>query len=182
MSNERLAARLAVEVNAFVDGAFSCLERLQPVDDPSLRPWAYAGLGVSLLAGAGFRRHGLVESVLERFLAVGPILSPPPWIWPEERLAFDNARIAECCIALGVTFDRIDLVKDGLRLLAWVIDHELRGDHLMCGESTLIRSQASIPCPSGRLRSSIAEWGMSRATRLIASPKVAASPTTDMLA
>lgn len=32
-------------------------------------------------------------------------------------------------LLLGVTFDRIDLVKDGLRLLAWLIDHELRGDH-----------------------------------------------------
>ena len=52
----------------------------------------------------------------------------PAWRWPEARLAYDNARLAEALIAAGEAFRRPLLVEEGLALLRWLVDAELDGD------------------------------------------------------
>jgi hypothetical protein len=108
--------------------ALSCLDRLKPVDDPSIRPWVYTGLGVAGLltthaAHQGARRMG--EQILDRL----PRPAGPAWVWPEPRLTYDNARLPQCLIELGLALDRWDLVADGLRLLSWLIGTERFSDH-----------------------------------------------------
>jgi hypothetical protein len=52
------------------------------------------------------------------------------WPWPEPRLAYANAVIPEAMIAAGSLLDRPPLLRRGLDLLGWLLDHETRDGHL----------------------------------------------------
>ncbi len=52
------------------------------------------------------------------------------WPWPEARLAYANAVLPEARIAAGTALDRPDLVRHGLDLLGWLLEHESSGGHL----------------------------------------------------
>lgn len=110
------------------DRAIHMLQRLGPLHDPSMRPWVYMGLGAAALLGRepeDPNGEALSDSVIEML----PEIGHESWIWPETRLAYDNARLPECMIALGMARRRPDLVDNGLRLLRWLINVELEGDH-----------------------------------------------------
>jgi hypothetical protein len=47
-----------------------------------------------------------------------------PWLWPEPRLTYANALLPEAMIAAGSTLPRPELLRRGLELLAWLLDHE----------------------------------------------------------
>ena len=51
------------------------------------------------------------------------------WPWPEPRLAYENARIPEGLLAAGVALDDPTAVADGLELLEWLVQTEMRGGH-----------------------------------------------------
>jgi hypothetical protein len=51
------------------------------------------------------------------------------WPWPEERLRYANAVIAEALIAGGDVIDDGASVEEGLRLLGWLVQTERLGDH-----------------------------------------------------
>jgi hypothetical protein len=53
----------------------------------------------------------------------------PAWPWPEPRLAYANAVLAEARIAAGVGLDDENLLAEGLDLLAWLVEVEKCGDH-----------------------------------------------------
>ena len=79
------------------------------------------------------RRHpGQVEAE-DLFLRTHPRLGrlslEPGWPWPERRLAYDNARLAEARIAAGVAFAHPELLDEGLRLLEWLVGIERTGGH-----------------------------------------------------
>ena len=50
------------------------------------------------------------------------------WPWPEPRLAYDNARLPEALIAAGECLGDSGLTDAGLRLLAWLVEIEMRND------------------------------------------------------
>ncbi len=52
------------------------------------------------------------------------------WPWPEPRLAYANAVIPEAMIAAGAILDRPPLLRHGLDLLAWLLQHETFDGHL----------------------------------------------------
>jgi hypothetical protein len=52
------------------------------------------------------------------------------WPWPEARLTYANAVLPEAMIAAGASLSRPDLLQDGLDLLAWLVDHEMRDGRL----------------------------------------------------
>jgi glycosyltransferase involved in cell wall biosynthesis len=92
--------------------------------------------------GAGFRSQwpranayatlGAVEAgELPRAAArgLGSIRADPAWPWPEPRLTYANAVLAEARIAAGVAFADERLLSVGLELLAWLVDVETRGEH-----------------------------------------------------
>lgn len=59
---------------------------------------------------------------------------PPPegtaWAWPEPRLTYANAVLPEALLIAGDRLGRAELVDDGLRMLAWLLDRQTRDGHL----------------------------------------------------
>ena len=51
----------------------------------------------------------------------------PAWPWPEPRLTYANAVLAEAMIAAGVALDDMTLRQRGLDLLGWLVEHRNRG-------------------------------------------------------
>jgi hypothetical protein len=64
----------------------------------------------------------------------GTVIGEPPadaaWPWPAPRLSYANAAIAEAVIAAGEKLGRDDLLRNGLRMLGWLLAGETRNGHL----------------------------------------------------
>jgi hypothetical protein len=52
------------------------------------------------------------------------------WTWPEPRLRYANAALAETMLAAGSLLDEPAWVHEGLTMLRWLVDVETSGDHL----------------------------------------------------
>jgi hypothetical protein len=52
------------------------------------------------------------------------------WPWPEPRLTYANAALPEAMIAAGVALERPGLLRQGLGLLEWLLDHEMQDGHV----------------------------------------------------
>lgn len=97
----------------------------------SPRANAYAVLGaVEVLAIPAERppthAYALLEDAAD---GLGVVSGDPGWPWPEQRLAYANARLAEARIAAGAAIDDELLLNEGIELLAWLVSVERRGDH-----------------------------------------------------
>ena len=103
-------------------------ERHAGFEFTALRATAFAMLGAAEIIEAS----GDHEPAL-RLLAQGSETIQPKadaeWPWPEERLAYDNARIAEALLAAGKGLSDDRLVDEGLRLLEWLVATETREGH-----------------------------------------------------
>ena len=67
--------------------------------------------------GPGPTRAGgprAAERVLEQLSAAYAVTSAPGWLWFEDRLTYDNARLPHAMIAGGVALGRDDLTQTGL--------------------------------------------------------------------
>jgi hypothetical protein len=65
--------------------------------------------------------------------AVGVIGEPsenPAWAWPAPRLSYANATIAEAVIAAGYKLGDEGVLRNGLRMLEWLLAGETRNGHL----------------------------------------------------
>lgn len=92
------------------------------------RAIAYSLLGAvaaldSPEAGEAARRG---VALLSRSL---PPVQPGAWMWPEQRLTYDNARIPQAMMLVGEATDDLILRTVGLELLDWLVAVEWRGDH-----------------------------------------------------
>jgi hypothetical protein len=52
------------------------------------------------------------------------------WLWPEPRLHYANAALAETMLAAGSLLDEPRWLGDGLLMLTWLVDVETAGGHL----------------------------------------------------
>ena len=111
--------------------ALACFERGAPAfSSTSPRSNGQAVLGAAEVAGTHYPGHPAATALFERASGhLGRLTGRPDWPWPEARLAYDNARLAEARIAGGLAFGDADLVREGLVLLTWLVEVEQRGDH-----------------------------------------------------
>jgi hypothetical protein len=110
-------------------GSLALLARLAPPRDVSLRPGVYAALGAARLLET-IPDNVLANQIVDGVAGTLPaIRDHSGWLWPEERLTYDNARIPECYLALGEVTGNEHLCGDGLRLLEWLAEIERHGDH-----------------------------------------------------
>ena len=96
---------------------------------PWLRSMVFAALGAAEVASID-PHHGPARTLLSDMLdVVGPVPAGA-WAWPEPRLRYANASVAEAVIAAGVALGRPADVDRGLAMLAWLLSLETRGGHL----------------------------------------------------
>jgi hypothetical protein len=94
------------------------------------RSMAFAALGAAevLRADPG---NGLAAGLLLNAGAViGKPGSNPAWPWPEQRLTYANAALAEALIVSGDLLSDPAVLAAGLRMLSWLLRIQTRDNHL----------------------------------------------------
>lgn len=90
----------------------------------SPRAWSFTLLGLDAYcaAVAGDRTAERMRLLLaDRLMALLAAVETPEWIWFEEGLAYDNARIPQALIAAGLSTETPAYVAAGLRSLRWLV-------------------------------------------------------------
>jgi hypothetical protein len=106
------------------------LERAAHARSKAPRAMAYAALGAAELLAVQ-PDHGVARKLITDYAASVPAANnDPAWPWPEPRLAYANAVLAEAMIAAGVTLDDMSLRQRGLDLLGWLVEFETADGHL----------------------------------------------------
>lgn len=111
-------------------GAASSFRRGLEQRTSSPRAMSFAAFGAAeVLAVEPQHRkaRGLLADAAD---VVGRPASHPAWSWPEPRLTYANAALAETLIAAGALLERPDVLADGLRALQWLLTRETRHGHL----------------------------------------------------
>jgi hypothetical protein len=94
------------------------------------RATAHAVVGASDLFAADERCLS-ARSLVEDGLASLPRgTNDERWPWPEDRLAYGNALIPEALIAAGASLGDDGALREGLRLLRWLVDLQSLDGHL----------------------------------------------------
>ncbi|NIA25661.1 MAG: glycosyltransferase [Gammaproteobacteria bacterium] len=103
-------------------------DRQRGFHSPSPRANSFAVLGATeVLLSSPDHRHArhILEQCADRLL----LPNDTRWPWPEERLAYDNARLPEALIAAGSLLPDDGLVDAGLHLLEWLVATETLDGH-----------------------------------------------------
>jgi hypothetical protein len=93
----------------------------------SPRAWAFTLLGLDAYCAtipddfhAGEIRHRLAERLMTIFATV----EAPGWVWFEEGLAYDNARLPQALMVTGIATQTPGYVDAGLRSLRWLMTQQ----------------------------------------------------------
>ncbi len=90
----------------------------------SPRAWASALLGLDGYCAAFPRdvlTHQIRSTLADRLMDIFHRVERPGWIWFEENLSYDNARLCQALIATGLSAERSDYVVAGLNSLRWLM-------------------------------------------------------------
>lgn len=123
------AARLAADEGAR-SSAVSYFGHAVAQRSPHRRAMAFAALGAAEMLAVQPRHSRAQRLLADSVVAIGPLSDDPSWPWPEDRLSYANAAIAEALIAAGSLLDRPSVLNDGLVLLRWLLDRQLVDGHL----------------------------------------------------
>lgn len=105
-------------------------ERAARRRSPYPRAMAFAALGAAEMLAAEPHHRGARALLVDAAEAMAPPRADVAWPWPEARLRYTNAVLPEAMIAAGAALDRQRLLRQGLDLLAWLLEHETRDRHL----------------------------------------------------
>jgi glycosyltransferase involved in cell wall biosynthesis len=100
-------------------------EALSSAEDfRSPRAWAFALLGLDAYCAA-VAEHAFAARVrhvlADRLMAIIAAVETKDWVWFEEGLAYDNARLPQALIVTGVATGTPAYVEAGLRSLRWLM-------------------------------------------------------------
>ncbi len=93
------------------------------------RSMTFAALGAAEILHSNPSHNGAQALLFDAVKVIGPI-SSSAWPWPEPRLAYANAALAEAMIAAGATLQNPVHLDQGLTMLAWLLELETRSEHL----------------------------------------------------
>ena len=93
------------------------------------RAMAFAALGAAEVY-AREPSHEPARSLLASFASQFISAGTAEWPWPEPRLTYANAAVAEATIVAGVALHRADVLDRGLTMLGWLLERETIDDHL----------------------------------------------------
>jgi hypothetical protein len=98
---------------------------------PHIRPMAFAALGAAELLSRRPDEMAARQLLADTLAAIGePADDDPRWPWPEERLSYGNASIAEALIVAGDALPDAAALNRGLSLLEFLLRTETRDGHL----------------------------------------------------
>ena len=97
-------------------------------------PWphamAFAALGATEILERWHDHPGALALLEKASAIIGPPSANPEWPWPAPRLSYANAAIAEAVIVAGWKLGSDRRLRDGLRMLEWLLAVETRDNHL----------------------------------------------------
>ena len=96
----------------------------------SPRAMAFAGLGAAELLRADPDHELAADLLTDASVAVGRPSHDPRWPWPDSRLTYANAALAEVLVAAGGLLDDPALLAGGLRMLGWLLHIQMTEEHL----------------------------------------------------
>lgn len=97
---------------------------------PHRRAMAFAAIGAGELLAVHPNHHEARKLLADAIVTIGPIGADPAWPWPEARLSYANAAIAEALIVAGHLLGRDDVLATGLSVLQWLLAHQTLDGHL----------------------------------------------------
>ncbi len=110
--------------------ALARFERSAALSSPLPHAMAFAALGAAEILER-WRDHSGALALLGR---VNDVIGEPPasaaWPWPASRLSYANAAIAEAVIVAGDRLGHDRVLRNGLRMLEWLLTTETRDGHL----------------------------------------------------
>jgi hypothetical protein len=105
-------------------------ERAAKVRSPWPRAMAFAALGAAELLSVDPGQPAARKLLTDYADTVAKPNRDAAWPWPEPRLTYANAVLAEAMIAAGVALDDSALRYQGLDLLRWLVEYETAEGHL----------------------------------------------------
>lgn len=106
------------------------LERAMRQRSPWPRAMAFAALGAAEVLSVDpddMSARALLSDAADAVIGPGQHAA---WPWPEQRLTYANATLAEAVIAAGSALDRPVMLQHGLDLLDWLLASETQQGHL----------------------------------------------------
>jgi hypothetical protein len=97
---------------------------------PHLRSMAFAALGAAELLGRRPAELAARELLADALAAIGEPSGDAGWPWPEDRLSYGNAAIAEALIVGGDALADAAALGHGLGLLEFLLRVQIRDGHL----------------------------------------------------
>jgi len=97
---------------------------------PWPRAMAFAALGAAEVLAVQPDHSRARRLLADTAPMIGPAGVDTRWLWPERRLGYANAVLAEALIVAGEHLGRHAATAKGLRLLSWLLAVETHGGHL----------------------------------------------------
>jgi hypothetical protein len=97
---------------------------------PHRRSMAFAALGAGELLAVEPRHDRARQLLADTVTSIGRVCDDPQWRWPEARLSYANAAVAEALIVAGHWLGRQDVLTDGLNALRWLLEIQITDGHL----------------------------------------------------
>jgi hypothetical protein len=116
--------------NSMRQRARSSFDRGLQQRSPSPRAMSFAALGAAEVLAAEPRHRGAWRLLADCVDVVGRPSDDPEWAWPEARLTYANAVLADGLVAAGSLLERPDVLDDGLIALRWLLARETVDGHL----------------------------------------------------
>ncbi len=102
-------------------------------DFGSPRAWAFTLLGLDgycAVAPHDLRAHQIRSTLADRLMDIFHRVGRKDWLWFEESLSYDNARLSQALITTGLSAERLDYLADGLKSLRWLVTVQTNPDGL----------------------------------------------------
>ncbi|MET0407347.1 MAG: glycosyltransferase family 4 protein [Hyphomicrobium sp.] len=93
----------------------------------SPRAWAFTLLGLSAycaVAPDDLHAQEIRHSLANRLMSCLAAVETPDWVWFEEGLAYDNARLPQALMLTGTATQTSEYVQAGLRSLRWLMTRQ----------------------------------------------------------
>jgi hypothetical protein len=100
------------------------------VSSPSASAMAFAALGAAEILDSHPGHHGALALLYRAIIAIGDPAGEAAWPWPTPRLGYASAAIAEAVIVSGHYLGDNRVLRNGLRMLGWLLATETRDGHL----------------------------------------------------